>query len=1015
MSISRLAVHVLLVLSLLLVLPSLDAAFAQGIAYQEDFEDGQAQGWELQPGWDVAMDGNDHVLAGEGHVWAWSGQSSTGDHRVSLQLKLLTGRIHLVVRLTDASRYFLGFTAEGSDLSKQYFPDEFHENLAVGDTAHALNRWYGVEIVTRGSTIEMWVDGKREWTYTDSRPLAEGAFALETQAGARAYVDDIVFEAGGVPAPAAASATPRPPSAAAPTSSPGTLTWVRTGGPLGGLGYDIRMRPGNPDIMFVTDAKAGVFKSTDGGRTWEPRNDGLTARSGSASDEIPVFCLTIDPNDYDTIWVGTQNQRGFFKSTDNGESWTKMDTGVMERGLTTRGFAVEPNNSNVVYAAGEISSWEWAGRSITGREFDLVKGVVYKTTNGGQSWRRIWQGDNLARYVWIDPRDTDVVYVSTGIFDREAANSDVLHGENGGVGVLKSTDGGQTWRQINNGLGNLYVGSLFMHPEDPDILLAGTGAAWEIPGSGVYLTTDGGESWRQTLAASPMIESVEFSLTDPEIAYAGGFGGVYRSDDGGHTWRKLPGAETGWGAPGIMAGHPFDFQVDPRDANRIFSNQYSGGNFLSLDGGQTWEPASKGYTGSAIRDIAVDPAEPGRIIVAARSGVFASYNGGEDWLGLSFPPFYFPDWHAVAIDPSNPQHLLSELTCWSNLVSTSNGGRTWQQVYQFPEGSNKAFADIVFAPSNPQVVYAASAGFISCGHITSDVPSSGWNPTIRKPGAGVFVSKDGGTSWRQSPDPQMQELAIGRLAVDPEDHDLVYAAAFYAGLFRSSDGGQSWDQVRGGLPASSSITTIGINPHDRRVVYAGVNQRGLYRSEDDGATWRQVAAGLPAEGVITDVEFDLQNPQVLYASETFSGVFRSQDGGKTWQAINGGLPVRTINALALSSDGQHLYAASEGSGVYRLDLNGRPPEAAPIPSALSGAPTPAVSATRSSPTPGPSPTRAAPTAITRRTVTTPGLASPAAPTSAPSGRPAFCGGAAAVPLALVGWACWRGSRRREDM
>ncbi len=92
---------------------------------------------------------------------------------------------------------------------------------------------------------------------------------------------------------------------------------------------------------------------------------------------------------------------------------------VAKAGTNARGFAVDPHNSDVVYAAGEISSWEWAGRSITGREFDRVKGVVYKTTDGGQSWKRIWQGDNLARYVWIDSRDTDVLYVSTGIFDRE--------------------------------------------------------------------------------------------------------------------------------------------------------------------------------------------------------------------------------------------------------------------------------------------------------------------------------------------------------------------------------------------------------------------------------------------------------------------------------------------------------------------------------------------------------------------------------------------------------------------
>ncbi len=645
-----------------------------------------------------------------------------------------------------------------------------------------------------------------------------------------------------------------------------------------------------------------------------------------------MFCLTIDPQNYDTIWVGTQGQRGFFKSTDGGETWQKKDRGVIERGLTTRGFGVDPHNSNIVYAAGEISSWEWAGEQRTGREFDLTKGVVYKTTDGGQNWKRIWLGNNLARYVWIDPRDTNTLYVSTGIFDREAANSDVPKGIQGGVGVLKSTDGGGTWQQINNGISNLYVGSLFMHPLNPDILLAGAGNAWGSPGAGVYLTTDGGRNWKQTLSVDLMIEAVEFSTSNPQVAYAGGFLGVYRSEDGGLTWKSVAGQDQGWGSPGVMAGHPFDFQVDPRDPNRVFSNQYSGGNFLSLDGGRTWEPASKGYTGAAIRDMVVDPAQPGRVVVAARSGIFATYDGGEDWMGLSFPPFYFPDWHVIAIDPSNPQHLISGMTCWRNLVNSNDGGLSWHQTQQFPEGTQKGFAAVVFAPSDPATVYAGAAGFISCGHFTSDVPSSGFNATIRMPGAGVFISHDGGQHWQQSPDPQMKELAVNELAIDPRDAHIVYASSFHHGLYRSTDGGQSWSQVGGGLPADKSITIVRIDPHDSSTIYAGRNQAGLYRSTDGGQTWRQLAAGLPAEGVITDVAFDPQESQVLYAAEVFSGVYRSVNGGKSWNTLNEGLLARSINALAISNDGLHLYAASEGSGVYRLDLNGQPPEpvAAPV-------------------------------------------------------------------------------------
>lgn len=193
--------------------------------------------------------------------------------------------------------------------------------------------------------------------------------------------------------------------------------WVFLGGPTGGLGYDIRMRPDNPDIMFVTDAHAGVFKSTDGGATWFQSNTGITTRAGGAGDAIPVFSLTIDPNDPDTVWIGTQYSSGVYRSTDGGNTWTNMNTGsngIQEPSISVRGLSIELGNSDVVYMAGEISSWDWNGSPLPGLGLDMVKGVIYKTTDGGSTWSRIWYGDNLGRYVLIDPTDTNRLYASRG-------------------------------------------------------------------------------------------------------------------------------------------------------------------------------------------------------------------------------------------------------------------------------------------------------------------------------------------------------------------------------------------------------------------------------------------------------------------------------------------------------------------------------------------------------------------------------------------------------------------------
>ncbi|HSB67215.1 MAG TPA: hypothetical protein VLD65_11600, partial [Anaerolineales bacterium] len=557
-------------------------ALAQNYSYQEDFEGGQAQGWNLDPGWQVILDGNNHVLAGQGHNWARSNQPLDGDYRLSFRLKLMQGTIHLVCHLNDIGRYFIGFDSNGTYLNKQIWPDEFHPDLSQYTGGHTLNVWHQVDIASQGSTTTFSVDGVQELEYTDPQPLRTGSFAFETLADSQAYVDDIQVSLASTP-----SVTASPPAGI--TQPAAKLTWVWTGGPLGGLGYDIRMRPDDPERMYVTDAWAGVFASTDGGLTWHPSSDGITTRTGPTGDAIPVFSLTIDPNHPDTIWVGTQFQRGIFKSIDGGQTWQKMDNGVIEaEGITFRGFSIDPTNSDIVYAAAELSSWAWSTDHTQhmGREFDLTAGVVYKTANGGQSWQAVWRGDNLARYIWINPQNTDVLYISTGFFDREAANSDPISGLPGGEGILKSTDGGKTWAAINGGLNNLYITSLFMHPSNPDILLAAAGNNQYRHGGGVYLTTNGGITWKNTLQYNNgVFEAVEFSISNPSIAYAGNEQAVFRSNDGGLTWQKVSSGQN-WGPPGVCAGFPIDFQVDPRDPDRIFANEYGGGNFLSTDGGK---------------------------------------------------------------------------------------------------------------------------------------------------------------------------------------------------------------------------------------------------------------------------------------------------------------------------------------------------------------------------------------------------------------------------------------------
>jgi photosystem II stability/assembly factor-like uncharacterized protein len=882
---------------------------AQGAVLSESFDDNAMPGWEHSP--DAIVDGG--VLRIEPGNYAAHG-GEWGDVTLTVRIRRADpGDTVISYRTSEAGAYHLVVGGGWLALQRET-ANVVKEIESTGPVAIPSGDWFRVSVTATGSGHSVELDGDVVLTTSDVDALPAGGISFEVVSGPAVEFDDLVLtprtdESSPEPGEGTESATPTPGG----TAEDQSLSWVHTGGPLGGLGYDVRMRPDNPEVMYVTDAFAGVFKSTDGGKTWVPTSNGIAARSGFTGDAIPVFSLTIDPHDYDTIWVGTTGIRGIYKSTDAGASWKKMDNGIEEiEGISFRGFTVDPDNADVVYAAAEISSWTWAGEERAGREFDMTRGVVYKTVNGGQSWTAVWRGNNLARYVWVDPRDSNVVYVSTGIFDREAANSDPVAGTPGGEGVVKSTDGGKTWQSMNNGLDNLYVGTLFMHPDNPDILLAGTSNNQYFSGAGVYLTTDGGKTWQRTLSGGA--ESVEFSTANPSIAYAANAAEVYRSEDGGLTWQRVSGGQNGWGSPGVRAGFPIDLQVDPRDSNRLFANNYGGGNFLSTDGGRTWSVASTGYTGAQARAIAVDPKDPARVFTAARSGIFGTRDGGASWRGHGTRDTYVLEWNAVAVDPTDSEHLLASNNWMGSIVYSNDGGSSWKDTQAYTQ-DGFGWRSFAFAPSAPETVYAGTGAYRSAGTFDDNMDA-----------IGIYLSLDGGTTWEPANDALSQKAQVTSLAVDSQDPKIVYAAAPNTGLLKSVDRGQSWQLLIQGLPASHQPLSVAIDPADTDLMFVGLSSQGIYRSADGGETWQQASAGLNPNSMISAILFDPASPQTMYAADLAGGVYQSADGGKTWRVTNNGLLTRHVNDLALSFDGLHLYAATEGGGVYRLDLNGVPPQ-----------------------------------------------------------------------------------------
>lgn len=713
--------------------------------------------------------------------------------------------------------------------------------------------------------------------------------------------------------------------------------WIKTGGPLGGLGYNVRIHPANKNIMFVTDAFSGAHRTTNGGQSWQDANTGITTRVGQSLDAIPVFSLTIDKNNPNIVWVGTQGVRGIFKSTDGGLSFAKMDNGITETELTIRNFEVHPTNSNIVFATGELPT------GIQGREFEKVKGVLYKTTDGGTSWTKLWQGNSLARWLCVNETDPQKMIMATGIFDREAFNTT-------GEGILETSDGGVTWTASNQGLTSLFVGGMADHPTNAGTILIGTGNITEDNTGkfgAVHRSTDGGVTWTQLLGphdpqapGSPdnIFTATAYAPSNGQILYAANAIAFYRSSDGGATWSRYAGqGNATYGPPGIKAGFPIEITVDKNDPNTLFVNNYGGGVFKSTDGAQTWQDLSKGYTGAFVKKVVVDPKNKLAVFASGRSGSFKSTNAGDQWIGTAYGPLSEGAWElwGAAIHPTNPSQLLLSDLGQGVIFSSSDGGRSWKEAFRHPlanasdPNTRHGAKELVYAPSNPQIIYA---GFAAGAHDIFNEPEN----TTFSVSLGISKSTDGGATWiTKNSGLGSTNLNITAMAVSTTDPSLVYIGTRGSGVYKSINGGDSWTNITSTI-ASSYIFSLAISPSNANIVYAGTRDAGIYKSTNGGTSWNQSLSGTPINSnftskIIMSIVIDQTNENIAYASDYTSGLYKTIDGGTSWQLSNTNLTTRAVTSLSLSSDGLLLYAATQGEGIFRLQTSAVAAPTAPAP------------------------------------------------------------------------------------
>jgi photosystem II stability/assembly factor-like uncharacterized protein len=740
-------------------------------------------------------------------------------------------------------------------------------------------------------------------------PSAGARPAGATPAGAR--------PAGRAPA-AQAGAKPAEPAAKTPWSA---QTWsglrFRSIGPAvtSGRVADIAVDPTKPSRWYVAAASGGVWKTENAGTSWTPIFDNEGAYS--------IGCVTLDPSRPLTVWVGTgenKSQRsvgygdGVYRSDDGGKSWRNMGLRDSEH---IGKILVHPKNSDIVFVAAQGPLWSAGGDR-----------GLYKTTDGGRTWKAVLTVSEHtgATDVVMDPRNPDVLLAATHQRRRH-----VWTLINGGPesAIYKSTDGGETWRKITRGLPAADMGriGLAISPANPDIVYATIEAANDQ--QGMYRSTDGGETWekRSSYVAQGMYYGEIFAdPKNPDRLYAVDvFNQV--SEDGGATWRRLGEANKHvdnhviWIDPTdtdhlVVGCDGGVYETWDRGAAWEFKANLPIAQFYRVDVDDSW-PVYYVYGGTQDNSSLGVPSR-----TLDRNGI-----KNADWFFT-----WGGDGFQSRVEPGNPNIVYATLQYGVLARFDRKSGESLLIQPQEEAGEPPLRwnwdSPLLISPHAPTRIYIAANRVFR-----SDDRGSTWKPVspdltrqIDRNALPVM-----GKVWGPDAVAKNQSTSFYGNIVSFDESPLV-EGLLYAGtddglIQVSEDGGGTWRRQEKfpGIPDMTYVSDLLASRHDANVVYAAFNNHKmgdfkpyLLRSADRGRTWTSIAGDLPARGSTWTIAEDPVDRDLLFCGTEF-GLFFTKDGGRSWVRLQGGLPTIAVRDIAIQARENDLVIATFGRGIYILD------------------------------------------------------------------------------------------------
>jgi photosystem II stability/assembly factor-like uncharacterized protein len=686
---------------------------------------------------------------------------------------------------------------------------------------------------------------------------------------------------------------------------------------------------GNAAVYYMGTPGGGLWKTDDGGTVWNPVFDSVPIPS--------IGAVAVAPSNPDIVYVGTGDVsmvggsvnmgKGVYKSTDAGKTWRPVG---LEETEHVGNLWIDPRNPDVVLVAA-------LGRTYSKNE----ERGVFKTTDGGKSWRKVLYKDDITGAVDLvfAPGNVKVGYAALWEHYTRPGSRAAIE-SSGSAGIYKTSDGGDTWTQLEGGLPTGRLGRIGVATAGDGqkvfAIVAGGGFGGGGAGGagGLYRSDDGGAHWTRSTQDARIQGSGYFSriFVDPKnsnIVYVAQTS-LYRSEDGGRTFSSYK------GAPGGDDNHAL--WIDPTDSSRMIMASDQGAT-ISMDGGKTWSSWYNQPTGQ-IYHLSTDNRFPYWVYGTQQdSGAVGTLSRGD------YGAITFMDWDPVGgyefgyivPDPLNPNLVY----CGGPSRGVVRIDRTNRQVATISPSVSRdneyrmaTNPPLGFSPQDGHVLYMGAQFLLETRDggrhwkaISSDLTK---RPDDAPSAAPAATSPAGAVPARPRAQEQQETIApMNRNAINTFAPSPVAAGEIWAGtnnglIHLTRDGGATWNDVTpSGLGPVTQISMLEASHFDAATAYAAIDRHDendfrphFYRTHDFGKTWQETSTAIPDGRFARVVREDPVRKGLLYAG-TEDAAYVSFDDGDHWTSLQLNMPVTSVRDLVVHSN--DLVAATYGRAFWILD------------------------------------------------------------------------------------------------